>query len=155
MSRLLPTELTANDPKGIRVVRVEGSDDLWQVSARRVRFRFQAFGIESPDQSQGDVANRQTHEAEDLGLADLLKEEDAKDGIEKPVVILRSPVALPGGRLALSQIDHMIFAYPKSWDGKVRGRYLRYHQKWERQRQGAAHSRNLFRLSRCRQRRWC
>ena len=40
-----------------------------------------------PDQRQGDVANRQTHEAEDLGLADLLKEEEAKDGIEKPVVI--------------------------------------------------------------------
>ena len=25
----------------------------------------------------------------------------------------------------------MIFAYPKGWDGKVRGRFLRYHQKWK------------------------
>ena len=128
MNRLLPTELTANDPQGIKIVRVAGEKDLWQVSARRVRFRFSAFGIESPDQRQGDVADRQTHEAEDLGLADILAEEDAKAGVEKPKVILRSAIALPGARLELAQIDHMILTYPKGWDGKVRGRYLRYHQ---------------------------
>ena len=131
MNRLLPTELTANDPQGIKIMRVAGEKDLWQVSARRVRFRFSAFGIESPDQRQGDVADRQTHEAEDLGLADILAEEDAKAGVEKPKVILRSAIALPGARLELAQIDHMILTYPKGWDGKVRGRYLRYHQNWK------------------------
>ena len=29
------------------------------------------------------------------------------------------------------QIDQMIFAYPKGWDGKVRGRYVRYHEQWQ------------------------
>ena len=78
ISRLLPTELSANDPKGIKAVRVKGEKDLWLVGSRQVRFRFTAFGIDSPDKRQGE-ANRQTHEAEDLGLADLLAEEEAKE----------------------------------------------------------------------------
>lgn len=136
MNNLLPTELNTDDPEGIVLQRDPDSTDdaiIWQRGRDRFRFRVGYLTIESPHDRQPDVLDRSAGEMEDLGLEDLLAEVDDAptvadaDGRE---IILRSPIALPNGRLPIEQIDRIVIPYPRGWDGRVKGRYLRYHQRW-------------------------
>ncbi|TVR12227.1 MAG: hypothetical protein EA401_09605 [Planctomycetota bacterium] len=136
MYRLLPTELNSDDPEGTVLVRDPTStadNVVWQRGADRVRFRVGYFTIESPHDRQPDILDRSAGEAEDLGLDELLAEIDEAPTVEDAdgrEIILRSPIALPNGRLPMEFIDRIVIPYPRGWSGKITGRYLRYHQRW-------------------------
>lgn len=130
---LLPSEL-----REVEFVREPGDGVRWRRGTAVYRFLFHAFAIlpttSGLEQQLVTPVGREreiTDEVMELEEEDEKKAEAALASVNTSPVSLETDLKFPQNALPLERVLRIKSLYPPGWDGKVKGRYLRYHQNWK------------------------